>query len=100
MIRFKVIRKSVRWKRTTYHEGEFLPEDFKAADKFRNLYPSRIAEVDYEPTPAIDELKEGVNAAQKPIPLIKSTIPGKISAEIKPTGTLSVSKALSSPVKK
>lgn len=35
----------VRWKRRSYHKGEFLPDNFSAKDRFRTLYPSRIEEV-------------------------------------------------------
>lgn len=42
MTRYKVIRKSVRWNKHTYHVGEYLPESFTEKDKYRVLYPSRI----------------------------------------------------------
>lgn len=46
MIRYQVIRKEIRFNRHTYHAGEMLPESFSEKDKYRVLYPSRIAKVE------------------------------------------------------
>ncbi len=45
MIRYKVVRKDIRYKNKTYSEGALLPETFTERDKFRLLYPSRVEEV-------------------------------------------------------
>lgn len=46
MIRYQVVRKEVRFGKRTYRKGEYLPESFSEKDKYRVLYPSRIAKVD------------------------------------------------------
>ena len=70
MKRFKVIRKEVRYKHKTFHLGEFLPEGFTERDKYRTLYPSRIAEVEVpDPidmtTPSVADQKKVVASSQK-----------------------------------
>lgn len=54
MIRVQVIRKSVRWKKQTYREGDLLPEDFREKDIHRLLYPSRVRAVEIKTQPATE----------------------------------------------
>lgn len=46
MVRYQVIRKDVRFGKRTYRKGEYLPESFSERDKYKVLYPSRIAKVE------------------------------------------------------
>ena len=78
MTRYKVIRKSIRWNRQTYHTGDLLPETFSEKDKYRVLYPSRIASV---------EVKEEVKTA--PVVSMDTKVAEKPVAPVKPTGALS-----------
>jgi len=64
MPRFKVIRKSVRWNKQTYHLGEYLPETFTEKDKYRVLYPSRIAMVEDEPAKTVAVNSNGTKNAE------------------------------------
>ena len=78
MTRYKVIRKSIRWNRQTYHTGDLLPETFSEKDKYRVLYPSRIASVEVkEEVKTAPVVSEGTKAAEKPV------------APVKPTGAIS-----------
>ena len=73
MARFKVIRKSVRWNKQTYHTGEYLPESFTEKDMYRVLYPSRIQKED---TKSVEQVKvpEGTkNAESTPVAPVKTT---------------------------
>lgn len=44
--RYRVIRKSIRYGKQTYHKGEFLPESFTERDIYKVLYPSRLEKVE------------------------------------------------------
>lgn len=44
-VRYRVVRKSVRFCKQTYHKGELLPASFSERDLYRVLYPSRIEKV-------------------------------------------------------
>lgn len=79
MKRFKVIRKEVRYKHKTFHLGEFLPEGFTERDKYRTLYPSRIAEVEVpDPidmtTPSVADQKKVIAASQKSTVVSKNPV--------------------------
>lgn len=81
MIRYKVIRKSIRWNRQTYHTGDLLPETFSEKDKYRVLYPSRITSVEVKEVKTTPIVSMGTKAAEKPVAPVKST--GAISGATK-----------------
>lgn len=82
MVRYKVIRKSIRWNRQTYHTGDLLPETFSEKDKYRVLYPSRITSVEVkEEVKTTPIVSMGTKAAEKPVAPAKPT--GAISGAIK-----------------
>lgn len=46
--RYRVKFKYVKFKGVMYQAGELLPSTFSEKDRFRNIYPSRIEQVDVE----------------------------------------------------
>lgn len=54
-VRYRVVRKSVRFCKQTYHKGELLPESFSERDLYRVLYPSRIEKVNVPDEPVKTE---------------------------------------------
>lgn len=90
MKRFKVIRKDVRYNHRTFHTGEFLPEGFSEKDKYRTLYPSRIAEVEVPDaidvtTPSVAEQKKVVAGSK-----IQNVTP-KGNVNVQPKASVSLS---------
>lgn len=84
MIRYKVIAKEVRYKKKTYRLGEYLPDGFSEKDKYRLLYPSRVAAEDIGAsvdlsTPSVAEQKTIVSnlKAQKAATAAKITTAAK-----------------------
>lgn len=99
MKRFKVIRKDVRYKRKTYHPGEFLPEGFSEKDKYRTLYPSRIIEVEV-PDP-VDVTTPSVAEQKKVVTEIKSMqASNEASVKVQPKATVNVPIRSTAPVNK
>ncbi len=84
MARFKVIRKSVRWNRKTYHAGEYLPESFTEKDMYRVLYPSRIQKEEVAKVEKAVQEKE----VEKPVqPKVSTGTKSAKSTPVAPTKT-------------
>lgn len=89
MKRFKVIRKDVRFNHRTFHTGDLLPEGFSEKDKYRVLYPSRIAEV--EVPDAIDVTTPSVAEQKKMVAGAKQNVNPKGNVNVQPKASVSLS---------
>lgn len=89
MKRFKVIRKDVRYNHRTFHAGDLLPEGFSEKDKYRVLYPSRIAAV--EVPDAIDVTTPSVAEQKKMVAGAKQNMNPKGTVNVQPKATVPLS---------
>jgi hypothetical protein len=80
MLRYKVARGWVKFKKQVYREGQLLPLEFTERDKHRSVYSRRIEQVEISDEPAA-EVKEEIS--DEPAAEVKEEISDEPAAEVK-----------------
>lgn len=68
MKRYYVSRHYIKWKGRLYRKGELLPPEFNHHDKARNIYSSRIGEMELEEAPKAPLADSGEKGNLPPSP--------------------------------